>query len=364
MHWQYVRREFRPELLAAAERETEYANVTTPYKLDAARILGSALRSVNTIVRGRGFSTDAAILEQVTGCYKPAIVGGGGAATAFRQALPEARVFSRRGEWPPDVRDADLVVHATPVRDEVLFELSAGQTLVDLPYPRTATAEAAATAGACVVDGLEVLAAQGAASFELWTGAPAPVAVMRRALGLPSESRARIRRGVARSRARGHPLGAARRARPRQGGDRRRSAPPPAGVRPLPPAADRDGRGRGARRAAARAHARDAARARRPESRPQELDVGDESLAARGRAAGKGDEGGDAPPAGSRRPRRCTEIRPRRRARRARACVCPPHRRARRRGRGREGAARAHRGRGARLDRGRRGRNRCRAQGP
>jgi shikimate 5-dehydrogenase len=31
-----------------------------------------------------------------------------------------------------------------------------------------------------------VLVAQGAASFELWTGVPAPVPVMRRALGLPA----------------------------------------------------------------------------------------------------------------------------------------------------------------------------------
>jgi shikimate dehydrogenase len=111
-------------------------------------------------------------------------VGDGGAAAAFRQALPDARVFSRRGEWPPEVRDADLVIHATPVRDEVLFELGEEQTLIDLPYPRTATAEAAAAAGARVLDGLEVLVAQGAASFELWTGRPAPVDVMRDALGL------------------------------------------------------------------------------------------------------------------------------------------------------------------------------------
>jgi shikimate 5-dehydrogenase len=158
--------------------------VTAPYKLDAARILGNELPSVNTIACGRGFSTDAAVLEQVTNRHKPAIVGDGGAAAAFRQALPGARVFSRRGAWPPDVGDADLVVHATPVRDEVLFELGEGQTLVDLPYPRTATAEAAAAAGARVLDGFEVLVAQGAASFELWTGQPAPVDAMRRALGL------------------------------------------------------------------------------------------------------------------------------------------------------------------------------------
>jgi len=113
------------------------------------------------------------------------LIGDGGAAAAFRRALPNARVFSRRGEWPPDATGADLVVNATPVRDEVLVELGPGQTLVDLPYPRTATAEAAAAAGATVLDGLEVLVAQGAASFELWTGVPAPVSVMRRALGLP-----------------------------------------------------------------------------------------------------------------------------------------------------------------------------------
>ncbi len=184
LDWEYVLRDVLPEELEAALREVEYANVTAPYKLDAARTLGSELPSVNTVVHGRGLSTDAAILEAVGDVRAPVIVGDGGAAAAFRQALPEARVFSRRGEWPPDVRDADLVIHATPVRDEVLFELGAGQTLVDLPYPRTATAEAAAAADARVLDGLEVLVAQGAASFVLWTGSPAPVEVMRHALGL------------------------------------------------------------------------------------------------------------------------------------------------------------------------------------
>ena len=184
--WEYVLRDVLPEELEGAVREVEYANVTAPYKLDVARLLGADVPSVNTIVRGQGFSTDAAILAQVTDCYKPAIVGDGGAATAFRHALPAARIYSRRGEWPPDVADADIVIHATSARDEVLFELGPGQTLVDLPYPRTATAEAAAAAGARVLDGLEVLVAQGAASFELWTGRPAPVGVMREAVGLRS----------------------------------------------------------------------------------------------------------------------------------------------------------------------------------
>jgi shikimate dehydrogenase len=184
LDWEYVLRDVSPEELEAAVLAVEYANVTAPYKLDAAGILGSDLPSVNTIVRGEGASTDAAILEHVGDVGVAAIVGDGGAAAAFRHVLPGARVFSRRGEWPPNIRDADLVIHATPVRDEVLFELGKGQTLVDLPYPRTATAEAAAAAGARVLDGLEVLVAQGAASFELWTGREPPVAAMRRALGL------------------------------------------------------------------------------------------------------------------------------------------------------------------------------------
>ena len=63
----------------------------------------------------------------------------------------------------------------------MLVELGPGQTLIDLPYPETATARAAREAGAAVVNGLDVLVAQGAASFELWTGVPAPVEVMRAA---------------------------------------------------------------------------------------------------------------------------------------------------------------------------------------
>jgi len=184
LDWEYVLRDIPPEELEPALREVEYANVTAPYKLDAARLLGSDLPSVNTIVRGQAFSTDTAILNEVGDLWTVAIVGDGGAAAAFRHARPEARIFSRHGEWPPDVSYAELVIHATPVRDEVLFELEPGQTLIDLPYPRTATAEAAAAAGARVLDGLEVLVAQGAASFELWTDHTAPVEVMRRAVGL------------------------------------------------------------------------------------------------------------------------------------------------------------------------------------
>jgi shikimate dehydrogenase len=190
LEWTYVAIDVPPERLAEAVQGLAAlgfagANVTAPHKTEVARIVGSDLPSVNTLVGPVGYSTDAAILEGLA-AERPVVIGDGGASAAFVHALPHARVFSRRAEWPPDANGADLVVNATPVRDEVLAELGPGQTLVDLPYPRSATAEAAAAAGARVLDGLEVLLAQGAASFELWTGVPAPVPVMRRALGLPA----------------------------------------------------------------------------------------------------------------------------------------------------------------------------------
>ncbi|MEX2212248.1 MAG: hypothetical protein WD689_10865 [Gaiellaceae bacterium] len=195
LDWAYVALDVPPERLEEAVRGLAAlgfagANVTAPHKIAVARLVESELPSVNTLLfrdgSAVGHSTDAAVLEQLGEApQRPVVIGDGGAAAAFLHALPPARVFSRRGEWPPQVGEADLVVNATPVRDEPLVALGPGQTLVDLPYPDSATAAAARVAGARVLGGLEVLVAQGAASFELWTGVPAPVEVMRGALGLP-----------------------------------------------------------------------------------------------------------------------------------------------------------------------------------
>ncbi len=193
LDWAYVPLPVLPERLGDAVRGLVAlgfagANVTTPHKLAVTSLCETDLGSVNTLVvhegRIEGSSTDAAILEGLPQ-EAPVVVGDGGAARAFLQALSHARGFARRGTWPPDTSGADLVVNATSVRDEVVVELEPGQTLVDLPYPETATARAAREAGARVVTGLDVLVAQGAVSFELWTGASAPVDVMRTALGLP-----------------------------------------------------------------------------------------------------------------------------------------------------------------------------------
>ncbi|MBA3381030.1 MAG: shikimate dehydrogenase [Actinobacteria bacterium] len=191
LDWAYVPLPTQPERLGEAVlglRALGFvgANVTTPHKLAVTRLCETDARSVNTLVVGEagieGWTTDVAILAELA-VENAVIIGDGGSATAFAQALPEARRYSRHTDWPPDVAGADLVINATSARDEVLVALGAGQTLVDLPYPETATAVAATRAGAAVIGGLEVLVAQGAASFELWTGMPAPVEVMRTAVG-------------------------------------------------------------------------------------------------------------------------------------------------------------------------------------
>jgi shikimate dehydrogenase len=90
-------------------------------------------------------------------------------------------------EWPPATR-ATLLVNATPIRDELPVELEGARQVVDLAYKAdrspTALVEAARQAG-CerVVDGVDVLIAQGAASFERWTEVPAPLEAMRSAVG-------------------------------------------------------------------------------------------------------------------------------------------------------------------------------------
>jgi len=196
LDWAYLACEVAPEGLAAAVGGLvalgfEGANVTAPHKEAAAELCDEAEGpAVNTLVfrEGRvlGFNTDKAIVAGVE-AERVCLIGAGGAAKALLSALPgEVRLFSRRGAWPPDASDADLIVNATPVRDEVFVEPRAGQTVVDLAYRAdrspTALVAAAREAGCEVVDGLEALVRQGAASFELWTGVRAPVDVMQAAV--------------------------------------------------------------------------------------------------------------------------------------------------------------------------------------
>ena len=198
LDWEYVALEVEPaELEAAVGRLVDEgwagANVTIPHKLAAAALCDEAEgESVNTLVvrdgRLLGFNTDKEIVAGIE-AERVCLVGAGGAAKALLPGLRgEVLTFTRSGSWPPDASGCDLVVNATPVRDELLVEPHAGQTVVDLAYRGdgrpTALVAAARAAGCEVVDGYEALVRQGAASFELWTGLEAPVLPMRSALGL------------------------------------------------------------------------------------------------------------------------------------------------------------------------------------
>lgn len=192
LDWEYTAHDVEDGLAGVAllrARGFVGANVTIPHKQAVVAACDEADGdAVNTLVfrdgRVLGFNTDREILVGIT-AERACVIGAGGAARTLAPALPtDTRVYSRSGQWPPDASGCDLIVNATPVRDQVLVELHAGQTVVDLAYgpEETALVAAARAAGCEVVDGLEALVRQGAASFRIWTGLEPPLAAMRNAV--------------------------------------------------------------------------------------------------------------------------------------------------------------------------------------
>jgi len=192
LDWHYSAHDVEDALEGVASlRALGYAgaNVTIPHKQAVVAACDEADGdAVNTLVfrdgRVLGFNTDREILAGIE-ASRACVIGAGGAARTLAPALPkDTRVYTRSGAWPPDATGCDLVVNATPVRDAVLVVLRPGQTVVDLAYgpEETALVAAARAAGCEVVDGLEALVRQGAASFRLWTGLEPPVDVMRNAV--------------------------------------------------------------------------------------------------------------------------------------------------------------------------------------
>ena len=89
--------------------------------------------------------------------------------------------------WPPSPDGFDILVNATPLKDEIVVRPVPDMQVVDLAYRSDGLPTAliaAAVEADChpCVDGLDVLLAQGAASFERWTGEAAPLVAMRAAL--------------------------------------------------------------------------------------------------------------------------------------------------------------------------------------
>jgi shikimate dehydrogenase len=227
--WRYLRLPLPPELFAETVRALPAAgfrgvNVTIPHKeaalaladegTDAARAIGAANTLTFEDARISADNTDApgllaAIGEPVAG-RTALVLGAGGAgraaAWALRRAGAEVAVWNRTPERARALaarigvravevaEGADVVINCTSVGldgAEDPFkalpieadELGAGSLVVDMVYRDGGTRllEAARTRGARVVDGLEVLVAQGAASFERWTGLEAPREAMRAA---------------------------------------------------------------------------------------------------------------------------------------------------------------------------------------
>ncbi len=232
----YLAIRVRPDELAAIfptlRQQHLGLNVTRPLKQSVLSLMDTVseeaklARAVNTVAftdgrsagdltDGHGFLT-ALARKGVSATRHAVVVGTGGVARAIGFALhrsgahvtiagrsrPRARELAAElgGEdvrldaetLGPVLAEADLLVNATPVGgpgDEDRSPLPPGValhdrlTVFDVVYrPRvTPLIRAALDAGARSVEGVDMLVEQGARSFEIWTGTPAPVDVMRAA---------------------------------------------------------------------------------------------------------------------------------------------------------------------------------------
>jgi len=175
--------------------------------------------------RAQGFNTDAygisRSLSEDLGLSLPGLkvqmlgIGGAGQVAALRlasegvselflfdfaQAKVEAVAQEIRRRHPAvsvavgfSAGPVDLLLNATPVGlkpgdpsplEGRPFSLSQAGAVYDMVYSpaETALLKAARTAGRKAANGLGMLLHQGAEAFEIWTGQPAPLDVMRRAL--------------------------------------------------------------------------------------------------------------------------------------------------------------------------------------
>jgi shikimate dehydrogenase len=232
LDWRYQRLPIPPELFAETVRALPAlgfrgVNATIPHKeaalavADVASESARAIGAANTLTFEPGGvihadNTDAsgflAALPRSAYGKTALVLGAGGSARAVIYALRQAgasevRVWNRTADRAAAVarelgatavervEPADIVVNCTsiglqnpgetfkalPLRAD---ELGAGCLVVDMVYRLGGTLllHAAEAAGAEVVDGLEILVAQGAASLERWTGRTAPDQAMREAV--------------------------------------------------------------------------------------------------------------------------------------------------------------------------------------
>ncbi len=198
LDWTYDLLDIPPAELRAAiarlrELDVAGANVTIPHKLAVMDLLDGVdpealrARAVNTIAKEGsrlvGSNTDVAAIRAAVADVgvEPrgadvVILGAGGSARAAAVA-------------PRHARSADLLLNATPLgrREEMPLRPNAlprTGAVIDLVYVRGGTplVRKARSLGLRTADGWGVLLAQGARSFEIWTGKAAPLEVMRQTL--------------------------------------------------------------------------------------------------------------------------------------------------------------------------------------
>lgn len=229
LDWEYAAHAVAPDELGqfvthAPDKGFRGVNVTIPHKEAALKLcapdeLAARVGAVNTLVfdgEVKGYNTDVhgfvewareagATLEGTA-----VLLGAGGAARAVAAALHgkaklaivarTPRSFAVDGQaltvtpWDEGtlaklLARADLVVDATPRGLDPaapaldLSPLPAHAVVLDLVVARqTALTRAAAARGLKASTGAPMLVHQGARALELWTGKPAPLEVMRRAL--------------------------------------------------------------------------------------------------------------------------------------------------------------------------------------
>lgn len=240
LNWRYLAFEVDPENLRAAiagAKAMGFAglNLTVPHKLLAVDMVDALDESakkwgaVNTILLNEngatGFNTDAdAIVTSLCEDLKVELLGakvlllgaGGAGRTAalklasagvaelFLVNRTQSKAEQIAGEIAsqfPNVRVAtnypkssvDLILNATSLGlkpgdaspiDEGQYSLKHARAVYDMIYrpAETTLLKAAKAAGCRTANGLGMLLHQGAKAFEIWTGQPAPLDVMRRAL--------------------------------------------------------------------------------------------------------------------------------------------------------------------------------------
>ena len=240
LNWRYVACEVDPQNLRAAiagARAMGFAglNLTVPHKLlavdmvnhlDASARQWGAVNTIHFTERGAiGYNTDAdAIITSLRQDLKMELrgasvlllgAGGAGRTAALKLASEQVgklflvnRTQSKAEEIAAEIRKqfpavsvataypasgADLVLNATSLGlrpgdasplNGTKFSLGQARAVYDMVYrpPETPLLRAAQQAGCKTANGLGMLLHQGAKAFEIWTGSPAPLDVMRRAL--------------------------------------------------------------------------------------------------------------------------------------------------------------------------------------